>query len=154
MTECKIQIPEGYEIDKESSTFELIKFKQIENKFPTCWEDLDVICGYYIDEDSVVVEEESIRASKHNQNIIPTKQEAYGLLEAIKLRQIRDRVNNGWKPDWTDGRSKHCIEIYDNDICTVSYLSTQRPLTFKTEEIRDKFLENFKEQIWIARDWI
>ena len=26
--ELKIQVPEGYEIDKENSTFECIKFKQ------------------------------------------------------------------------------------------------------------------------------
>ena len=29
--ELKIQIPEGYEIDKENSTFECIKFKLIKN---------------------------------------------------------------------------------------------------------------------------
>lgn len=29
--ECKIEIPEGYEIDKENSTFECIKFKPIES---------------------------------------------------------------------------------------------------------------------------
>lgn len=31
MKELKIQIPEGYEIDRENSTFECIKFKPIEN---------------------------------------------------------------------------------------------------------------------------
>ena len=29
--ELKIQVPEGYEIDEENSTFECIKFKQIKD---------------------------------------------------------------------------------------------------------------------------
>lgn len=31
--EFKIQVPEGYEIDKEKSTFECIKFKPIKKGF-------------------------------------------------------------------------------------------------------------------------
>lgn len=38
MKELKIQIPEGYEIDKEKSTFEKIVFKPIDNK-PRSWEE-------------------------------------------------------------------------------------------------------------------
>lgn len=32
--EFKIQMPEGYEIDKENSTFEKIVFKKIEKELP------------------------------------------------------------------------------------------------------------------------
>lgn len=38
MKEVKITPPEGYEIDKEKSTFEEIVFKPIENDFPKSWE--------------------------------------------------------------------------------------------------------------------
>lgn len=38
--ELKIQAPEGYEIDKENSTFEKIVFKKEERKLPKKWEDL------------------------------------------------------------------------------------------------------------------
>lgn len=37
MKEFKIQVPEGYEVDKEKSTFENIVFK---SKYVKRWEDL------------------------------------------------------------------------------------------------------------------
>lgn len=33
--QTKIEIPEGYEIDKVNSTFELIKFKKTKQKIPS-----------------------------------------------------------------------------------------------------------------------
>ena len=39
MKELNIQVPEGYEVDKEKSTFEKIIFKKIENKLPKTWEE-------------------------------------------------------------------------------------------------------------------
>ena len=39
--EMKIQVPEGYEIDREKSTFDSIVFKKVEEKaLPKSWEDL------------------------------------------------------------------------------------------------------------------
>ena len=46
--EIKITAPEGYEIDKENSTFECIKFKEIENKYPTSVKEISNR-QYYID---------------------------------------------------------------------------------------------------------
>lgn len=50
--EVKINTPEGYEIDKENSTFECIKFKPIK-KYITykdvCYNIFAEKCGYYID---------------------------------------------------------------------------------------------------------
>ena len=50
--EVKINIPEGYEIDKENSTFECIKFKSINKKYITYKDVCDNIFaknyGYYI----------------------------------------------------------------------------------------------------------
>ena len=47
----KVEIPEGYEIDKENSTFECIKFKKIKIEYPKSWEEAfgdSVLSGYYI----------------------------------------------------------------------------------------------------------
>lgn len=51
--EVKIQVPEGYEIDKENSTFECIKFKSIKNKFIT-YKDIcnELFKEFYYDRDS------------------------------------------------------------------------------------------------------
>ena len=37
--EIKINCPEGFEVDKENSTFECIKFKSIKKELPKTWEE-------------------------------------------------------------------------------------------------------------------
>ena len=51
--ELKISVPQGYEIDKENSTFECIKFKKIEQR----WRDNEDanIAGYYITSNSEIL---------------------------------------------------------------------------------------------------
>nr|DAU65294.1 MAG TPA: hypothetical protein [Caudoviricetes sp.] len=44
--ELKIEVPQGYEIDKENSTFEKIVFKKVEKELPKSWEDLGEIKRY------------------------------------------------------------------------------------------------------------
>ena len=46
--ELKIQVPEGYEIDKEKSTFEKIVFKKVEKELPKSWEDLYEVGGWFV----------------------------------------------------------------------------------------------------------
>ena len=136
--EMKIQVPEGYEIDKENSTFEKIVFKKEERKLPKKWEDLYEVKGWFVDFHSDVVTSGSMRTGDNVKNRFPTKEEAEACLALAQLCQLRDRYNDGWKPNWEDGTKKYTI--YFNKI-----------LAFKTKELRDKFLENFKELIEIAK---
>lgn len=59
MKTFKINIPEGYEIDKDESTFEKIVFKKIEKKLITSWEELHSIKGYYVKGDSSIIKKGS-----------------------------------------------------------------------------------------------
>ena len=53
--EMKIQVPEGYEIDREKSTFESIVFKKVEAKdLPKRWEDLKFIKGFFVNGESEI----------------------------------------------------------------------------------------------------
>ena len=40
--EVKIEVPQGFEIDKDKSTFEKIVFKEIENKLPISFEEINI----------------------------------------------------------------------------------------------------------------
>ncbi len=51
--EIKINIPEGYEIDKEHSTFECIKFKKKAKKI-NVWKDITYVTGFYINNSDVI----------------------------------------------------------------------------------------------------
>ena len=150
--EFKIQVPEGYEIDKENSTFEKIVFKKIGKELPKSWEDLKVVEGFYVDKDSRIYSCTEFTKAVENRNTFPTKEEAEACLALAQLCQLRDRYNEGWKPDWKNDRElKYTIEIFYDDIVKRIYECRYKVLAFKTEELRDKFLENFRDLIKIAK---
>lgn len=151
--EMKIQVPEGYEIDREHSTFENIIFKKVERKLPKKWEDLENVNGHYVDSWGDVRCYYGVNTPDHtNKNIFPTKEEAEACVALAQLCQLRDRYNDEWKPNWKDtNERKFCIEFYKEVIYKETYYITRKLLYFKTAELRDKFLENFRDLIEIAK---
>ena len=150
--EFKIQVPEGYEIDREKSTFENIVFKKLEKELPKSWEELHMIKGWFVENGSGIYKFEKCFTISKNRNLFPTKEEAEACLELAQLCQLRDRYNDGWKPDWTSSADdKYTIYFDDDEIFSTESYSSHRILTFKTEELRDKFLENFRELIETAK---
>ena len=150
--EMKIQVPEGYEIDREKSTFEKIVFKKVEKELPKSWGELDNVSGYYVDKNSKVYNCINHLTVDDNRNIFPTREEAEACLALAQLCQLRDGYNGGWKPDWKDDREKkHCIEFFKGKIQKNYYHVLKKVLCFKTQELRDKFLENFRDLIETAK---
>lgn len=78
-----------------------------------------------------------------------------GLVKAFealaKLIWLRNCYNEGWQPDFNDNNWKYAIEKYKDTIETVRLCFSNRILVFKTEEIRDKFLEEQRELLEIAK---
>ena len=159
--EIKIDIPEGYEIDKDNSTFEKIVFKPIKKKLPTTWEEF---CeNYPIQQGSAFIGEGSnidvipavcdldYRDLDIDKNILPSKEMAKAFLALMQLIQLRDCYNDGWVSDWTDGTTKYSIFVFNNKPDRCSSIQAQRVLTFKTLELRNEFFDNFKDLIKIAK---
>ena len=128
MKTVKITPPEGYEIDKEKSTFEEIVFKPIEKKLPKSWEEIENLRGWWIDYDSTL-HEAGITSDRipDDRNIFPTKEIAEAVLELAQLLQLRDVYRQGWKPNWN--------------------YPDQKIFSFQSTKIRDLFLENFKDKL-------
>nr|DAK11368.1 MAG TPA: hypothetical protein [Caudoviricetes sp.] len=70
-----------------------------------------------------------------------------------KLTILRDYYNEGWQPDWESSKGvwKHSIVCYEGNICKDLSYKISRILTFRTKEIRDKFLEEQRELLEIAK---
>lgn len=68
-----------------------------------------------------------------------------------KLVILREFYNEGWEPDWKDGDDKFCIQVYQGEFHQMEFSFTSTPLSFKSEKIRDKFLEEQKELLEIAK---
>lgn len=95
MKEVKIQVPEGYEIDKEKSTFELIRFKSIK-KFITykdvCSKIFEDGSGYYIT-GSGDVYPSNIAQCEGDKNNATTKKQLERLLALNQLLNIAEYYN-------------------------------------------------------------
>ena len=150
--EFKIQVPEGYEIDRENSTFEKIVFKKVDD-LPKSWEELEFIDGFFVSSLSDIAKiGNNTTNDENNKNVFPTKEEAEACLALAQLCQLRNRYNDGWKPDWKDDNQfKWCIDFFQDVVRKTAVLFVRRTLTFKTRELRDKFLENFRDLIETAK---
>ena len=151
MKEIQITPPEGYEIDQEKSTFSKIVFKAINTKFPK-WEDLKELEGFYIDGSSHVSSIKTHTVRPGDRNILPTNELAEAMIALCQLLYLRNLVWNGWKPDYCDDNRKYIIfqrkgMIYDG---VTIYLN--RILMFPTREVRDKFLESYRDLIEQAKE--
>ena len=152
--ELKIQIPAGYEIDKEKSTFEKIVFKKVEEKtLPKRWEDLKVVSGSYIDNlHGRIMDCVDFKANYETKHVFPTRAEAEACIALAQLCQLRDRYNDGWKPDWEDDdEQKYAIKISNNKTTVCVLTATSSVLSFKSFNLRDEFLENFRDLIETAK---
>lgn len=151
--ELKIQVPEGYEIDKENSTFEKIVLMKTDNYLPRSWEEFGKVKGWFVNElSNVEYYSEGHSTDFRDKNLFPKKEEAEACVALAQLCQLRDRYNDGWKPDWEDENEvKFNIFYCGNKIIESSCHLSNSLLAFKTEELRDKFLENFEDLIKTAK---
>lgn len=151
--EFKIEVPQGYEIDKENSTFEKIVFRKIDNNLPKSWKEFGEVEGWFVNNRCEIdYYDEGDSTNDMDKNLFPTEEEAEACVALAQLCQLRDRYNDGWRPDWDDGgEQKYAIKIENNK--TVKYIltSTSSVLSFKSVNLRDEFLENFSDLIETAK---
>ena len=137
MKQFKIEVPEGYEIDKEQSDLSegVVKFKKVD-ELPSSVDDVDwsVYCPCESDF---------------------TKKYKYKLEDLDTLLILRDIYNGYWKPDWHDNDNTSFSIVYDQYKVVGSFsFTSNNVLHFKTMELRDKFLENFRDLIEECKELI
>jgi len=146
----EVEIPKGYEIDKELSTFTKIVFK--ERKLPETWKELKVVKGWYINNDA-----ETVKVKKgepiyySSKKLFPTLELAEASLALSQLLQLRERYNDGWKPNWVNHNEKYCIHVYENRLETEISYSSNTVFAFKTKELCNEFLDNFLNLLNVAK---
>ena len=154
--ELTIEPKNGKVIDLENSDLSVgkIVFKKKEKELPTKWEDLVIIKGYYLNSDCFIIGRGD-KPKNYNKNIFPTKEEAEACLALSQLCQLRDAYNGEPLADWCDwtnsNQKKYCIVIYKGEICKDDNVNISNILSFKTEKLRDKFVENFEDLILTAK---
>ena len=148
----KINIPEGYEIDKEKSTFEEIVFKKVEDplaKLPKTWEEY---CKYAKDCPSYYgnPRKNNICETRFDgfYNEFFTEERAKQYVSFGKLLQLRDY----WVGNLKNNSNNFVAAIYhfDGEIVNTNVSkkrSSSYSLTFPTREIAQTLIECFKDLI-------
>lgn len=152
--ELKIIPPEGYEIDRENSTFECIKFKPKHER----WRDEEYakICGYFINVDASIIPVSQRSNIDVNHNIFATEKQAKSALAMAQISQImaNDERFGGTITDeeWGNhGMTKWTIERSENKIVTTFRYGTYMFLAFHTMGQRALFL---KENEDLVKDYL
>lgn len=70
----------------------------------------------------------------------------------MKLHLLRDEYRQGWKPDFDS--TSYCIFLEKESLYIYRNYTIGRFLSFQTEELAEKFLENFRDLIEEAGDLI
>lgn len=146
MKNFKVEVPKGYAIDKENSTFEKIVFKK-ENELPKRWEDLGLINGYCVNDYSEIYSVNGI-CGYPAKSFFKTFEQAEASIYVAMLTQLRDVYRQGWEPNWSDeDEIKYCIVFFNNEPIKYRLIGGCEFISFQSEEIRDLFLENFIDYI-------
>ena len=143
MKELKIEVPEGYEIDKENSSFEKIVFKK--KVEVNCWEDLKRIQGAFITEGSLLNPVALAPVLPHNRNIFLNKKYAKSALALAQISQLLPYYDAN--VDWTDHTDKYCICRVRNNIEIVIWEQKYHLLAFNTRSEAKRFLEHNEQLV-------
>ena len=144
--ELKIEIPQGYEIDRQKSTFEKIIFKKIPEN-PKTWEEYcSLMKGktvYYTNCNNITV---SGFSDAHDKFV--NKKRAEQFIALGKLLQLRDY----WVGDWKRNSSSlaNTYLVYNNEIkntVVAKIYGENFPLTFPTKEMAEEFKDCFSALI-------
>ena len=139
--ELKIEVPQGYEIDRQKSTFEKIVFKKIPEN-PKTWEEYcSLMKGktmYYTNCNNITV---SGFSDAHDKFV--NKKRAEQFIALGKLLQLRDY--------WVKGYDTFSYVVWSNSISVVSVCHwcgvNPYPLTFPTKEMAEEFKDCFEDLI-------
>ena len=142
----KINIPEGYEIDRDNSTFEEIIFKKVEDplaKLPKTGEEYckrtkEYVSYFFSSPNSII---KSWFEGSYNEFM--TEERVKQFVALGKLLQLRDY--------WVKGYNAFRYAVYGNRFDGTAICdwleNTHYPLTFPTKEMAEEFKDCFSDLI-------
>lgn len=161
--EFKIQVPEGYEIDKKNSTFELIKFKPIKKDM-----NYDDVARelFYMKQANIIGRDGDVQLcyattekNASNPIICTSSKQTEKLIAINKLMNVAKYLNGEWCPNWNDGneckwtlyigkQNKIGVDFLCDDVISFVY--------FKSEEAAQQAIEILGEEtikLALSTDW-
>lgn len=159
--EFKIQVPEGYEIDKENSTFDCIKFKSI--KKVLTYEDVAEELfknkkSYYPDIYGRTCSAVIGNSQLSDANNCTSEKQVEKLLAINKLMNVAKYLNGGWQPNWENSNErKYYISMNGSNVEVLMVIRSHCvEVYFKTSELVKQAIEILGEEtikLALSTDW-
>ena len=143
MKELRIEAPQGYEVDKENSTFECVKFKKKQEV--KTWEDLckaeKRLEGFYVSDHSNIYDISRSEVREWNRGVFLTKKQAKSARAAAVISQLMPYYGGAiTDEEWGDiNINKFVIVRIGNEVLFFEGSSWFCVLAFHTNEQRDDF---------------
>jgi hypothetical protein len=152
MNTKEIILPEGWVIDKQIGNKLIVK----ENKYSLdnwrkCYDKLffeEKLC--FINEVSNIDYDLPEEPSLGWINVFP-KEYGKPMLALMQLLVCYKAWIGDWKPDWTADYTKYCIRVNNEEVVMDRFTGMQHILAFPTLNMRNKFLETFKDLLEQAK---
>lgn len=149
MKELNIQVPEGYEIDQERSTFEKIIFKK-KCSYPKSWEEFcetnpSVQGEYYIASNSNIIRDTaSYNRVSIDKNHCKTVEEAEAFLALLQLKRLWHEYTYNWSENlesiWSIGYTPNSGFLLFSTVCNNSSM-----FFFPNKKLAEEFFNNFND---------
>lgn len=149
-TEYFFELPDDYEFQDENGNVieaKKIVLKKKKPKYPQSYEECCAIMGFGFKWDNpFLINKETHPYIKNIDNLME------GLCKLLFCRDAYWRIAGDWKPDYDSGVDKFGLICYDGEIQRTGAVThwerhCNKVLDFPTAEMRDAFLENFKQLI-------
>lgn len=143
-----ITVPEGYEIDKENSTFECIKFKKKQLTYEDIAKRLFKDKGCFFTGVSGEVHYiANLGVGYFQSNNCISKKQAEKFLAINKLMNVAKYLNDGWQPNWNDSKEyRFYIKQIDDKLFIDFAIFNGYSVYFKTRELAKQAIEILGEE--------
>lgn len=160
--EIKPTIPDGYEIDKENSTFECIRLKPIEKVLS--YEDIAKKLFYnktviFINAIGDILENNIQESNISEPNNCTSEKQAEKLIAINKLMNVAKYLNDGWIPNWDNDELKWFIE-YNSKTKLFTFSATTYKnnsfVYFRTSKLAEQAFDILGKEIIelaLSTDW-
>ena len=149
MKELRVEVPQGYEIDKENSSFECIKFKPKGIKtIEDLYKSVKTFDGYWVFGGEVELGYNRIY-SNVNKSVFLTEKEAKSALAMSQISQLMPYYGGAiTDEEWDDrGMRKFVIVRHGNRVIFDVTYTFYEYLAFYTKEQRDSFYKNNEQLV-------
>lgn len=147
--EIKITPPEGYEIDKENSTFDCIKFKPVIKRFRDGYKEVH---GYKLDNSCSCITSIDGIVTANDHTVFYSYKQAKSAKAMAIISQIMANDERFGGPitdeEWSNSRvQKYCIVRLGNKPIFHAFEGTYNFLAFHTPRQRDLFLKENEDLV-------